>query len=319
MLYSLLRIYVRLAMKIFCPKIILSHPEQLRSGGPLLLAANHPNSFLDAIIIDALFARPVWSLARGDVFRNKFIGKILYRLKILPVYRVSEGVENLQDNYSTFDQCLELFRKNGIVLIFSEGRCINEWKLRPLKKGTARLAISCWEKQIPLRVLPVGINYSSFKRFGKIMRISFGEQIETGVLNGSDTEGQRLLRFNQALQSQLEGLVLTIDPNDVDTLEEQFHFPLPAWKKILLAIPALAGWILHAPLYYAVRGITRSVARHSDHYDSILVGLLLVSYPAYIFLLILLGWLAIPGIWVWGMLLVLPFTAWATANVRREA
>jgi hypothetical protein len=45
------------------------------------------------------------------------------------------------------------------------------------------------------------------------------------------------------------------------------------------------------------------------------VGLLLVFYPAYIFLLILLGWLAFPGIWVWGILLVLPFTAWAAMQV----
>ncbi len=309
-------------MKIFCPKIILSHPEQLHARGPLLLAANHPNSFLDAIILDALFARPVWSLARGDVFRNKWIGKILFRLKILPVYRVSEGVENLQDNYSTFDQCLELFRREGIVLIFSEGRCINEWKLRPLKKGTARLAISCWENQIPLRVLPVGINYSSFKRFGKVMRISFGEQIDAGVWNGSDSEGQRLLRFNQALQSQLESLVLTIEPNDRISLQKHFHFPLPAWKKFLLAIPAITGFLLHAPLYYAARGITRAVARNSDHYDSILVGLLLVAYPAYIFLLMLIAWLIVPGIWVWGMLILLPFTAWAAMQVvgvgRRE-
>ena len=57
--------------------------------------------------------------------------------------------------------------------IFSEGKCINEWHLRPLKKGTARLAISSWEENIPLEVLPVGINYSSFRRFGKNVYYQF--------------------------------------------------------------------------------------------------------------------------------------------------
>jgi 1-acyl-sn-glycerol-3-phosphate acyltransferase len=94
-------------------------------------------------------------LARGDAFKNKFISRVLTKLKMFPVYRVSEGVENLNSNYETFESCKNLFRKNGIVLIFSEGKCINEWHLRPLKKGTARLAINSWEENIPLQVLPV--------------------------------------------------------------------------------------------------------------------------------------------------------------------
>ena len=66
----------------------------LKEKGPLLLACNHPNSFLDAVILDILFEQPVWSLARGDAFSGKTINKILTAVKILPVYRTSEGVEN---------------------------------------------------------------------------------------------------------------------------------------------------------------------------------------------------------------------------------
>ena len=164
-------------MKIFCRKIIVNNRAMLKKQGPLLLASNHPNSFLDAIILDILFQKPIWSLARGDVFRNAFISKILTALKMFPVYRVSEGVENLNSNYETFENCKKLFRDKGIVLIFSEGKCVNEWHLRTLKKGTARLAINSWEENIPLEILPVGINYSSFRRFGKNVIINFGNII----------------------------------------------------------------------------------------------------------------------------------------------
>ena len=75
---------------------------------------------------------------------------------MLPVYRVSEGVENLENNYTTFDACQKIFKKNKIVLIFSEGRCINEWHLRPLKKGTARLALTAWQHNIPLKSFALG-------------------------------------------------------------------------------------------------------------------------------------------------------------------
>jgi 1-acyl-sn-glycerol-3-phosphate acyltransferase len=146
---------VSFAIRIFCRRVIINKPTLLKEKGPLLLASNHPNSFLDSVIIDTLFEQPIWSLARGDVFKNKFATRILTAMKILPVYRTSEGVENLSTNYKTFDSCVELFRRDAIVMIFSEGKCINEWQLRPLKKGTARLAIKAWEENIPLKVLPV--------------------------------------------------------------------------------------------------------------------------------------------------------------------
>ena len=68
----------------------------LNEKGPLLIAANHPNSFLDAIIVSTLFKRPVYSLARGDAFAGKFFTTILTSLNMLPVYRISEGPENLE-------------------------------------------------------------------------------------------------------------------------------------------------------------------------------------------------------------------------------
>src|SRR5687768_1008055 len=136
-------------MYIFCRRVIISKPEMLTQKGPLLLACNHPNSFLDAIILDMLFEQPVWSLTRGDVFKKPLYARILSSLKMLPVYRNSEGAENLSTNYQTFNTCQRIFREKGIIIMFSEGKCINEWHLRKLKKGTARLAIKSWKEGIP--------------------------------------------------------------------------------------------------------------------------------------------------------------------------
>ncbi|MBK8311302.1 MAG: hypothetical protein IPL04_10800 [Chitinophagaceae bacterium] len=80
MLYSILKRIARSALPIFCRKIIINKPEILKIKGPVLLACNHPNSFLDSIIIDTLFKEDVWSLARGDAFKKPFL-KILAALK----------------------------------------------------------------------------------------------------------------------------------------------------------------------------------------------------------------------------------------------
>ncbi len=209
--------------------------------GPLILAANHPNSFLDAIILAILFRQPIYSLARGDAFANNFLSKLLRSLNMLPVYRQSEGTENIGINYTTFDECINLFKKNGIVLIFSEGRCINEWHLRPLKKGTARLAISAWQKNIPLNVLPVGINYSAFRIFGKNVRINFGKIITVTDVDNDLFSGKAVIDFNVKLNEQLKDLVIEIDKHDQQKLKNSFYINQPLIKRILLTIPSVAG------------------------------------------------------------------------------
>lgn len=156
MLYQGLKLASRLAIRLLCRDIRINNPAILETKGPVLLAANHPNSFLDSILLDTLFKEPVWALARGDAFKKKWHARLLQSLRIFPVYRTSEGVENLHVNYQTFNTCVALFKQNQIVTIYSEALCVNEWHLRNLKKGTARLAIQAWEAGVPLTVLPVG-------------------------------------------------------------------------------------------------------------------------------------------------------------------
>jgi 1-acyl-sn-glycerol-3-phosphate acyltransferase len=319
MLYSLLKIWVRLASLIFCRRIIINNRRFLKEKGPLLLASNHPNSFLDAVLLDVLFEQPIWSLARGDAFINKRVRRIFEAVKILPVYRTSEGVENLSDNYKTFDACVQIFRKNGLVQIFSEGKCINEWYLRPLKKGTARLAVKTWEEGIPLKVLPVGINYSSFFRFGKNIFINFGNAIEKKDIDWSTSEGIRNQQFNNLLQLQLNGLVYEIDKTDTDKKRELLTAKNSLLKKILLAVPAVLGYIFHLPLYLPVKYFMQKKKSFlTDHFDSVMIAILTFTYPVYLLLIAVLSFIIIKSLGVFLLVLLLPFTAWAFVQLKPQ-
>lgn len=318
MLYNCLKIYVRLLRPLFCRLIILDKPGILKEKGPLLLAANHPNSFLDAVILDSLFEQPIWSLARGDVFKNKIISRLLNAIKILPVYRVSEGVENLSSNYETFDACKEIFREKGVVLIFSEGKCVNEWHLRPLKKGTARLAINNWEEGIPVKVLPVCINYSSFRSFGKNLFIYFGDPITEKDLPITASEGARIQAFNKELRQQLEKRVYKIPQHDLALQTKLLERKPSRLKQILLAIPAFAGCVLHVPLYQPVKWYTLKKAFHNDHYDSILTALLLIFYLPYLLLLSMLLYGFTGSFFSFLCLLLVPFSAWSYVQLKPQ-
>lgn len=298
MLYAVLKTFTRLFWPLYVRDIRINKPECLKWEGPLLLACNHPNSFLDSVLLDTLFEKPIWSLARGDAFRNKWIARILHALRILPVYRTSEGAENLHINYRTFESCLLLFKKQGIVTIYSEAKCTNEWRLRPLRKGTARLAMQTWSSGIPLRVLPVALNYSSYYRYGKNLIIHFGDVIESDQIPWNESEGKRHQAFNEKLERSLREGVIELAQSDSQGRHLAFHRPISYMMKIALAIPALLGWCLHAPLYFPIRALVAVTSRYNDHFDSIVVGLLLLLYPFYWMGLIYLGftYLGIAGL-----------------------
>jgi 1-acyl-sn-glycerol-3-phosphate acyltransferase len=318
LLYRLLKILSQLALPIWCRRLTINKPEILKENGPLLLASNHPNSFLDSVLLDTVFQEPVWSLARGDVFKKPFYIKLLTALKILPVYRTSEGVENLSENYKTFEECIAIFRKGGIITIYSEGKCINEWHLRPLKKGTARLAVKAWDENIPLKIVPVGINYSSFSRFGKNIFLNFGEIITaTDVINGG-ADGQRHLAFNNKLKSELEKLVFEIPAGNKELRKEKLGVKISLVKRILLSLPAFLGWLLHLPLFLPVKQFSSQKTKGTDHYDSVITGIFLITYPLYLILITVFLLLITCSWWSLLVLPVFPFTAWAFVQLKPQ-
>lgn len=318
MLYRVLKIMAYPALFILCRKITVNKPELLKEKGPLLLASNHPNSFLDAIILDTIFNCPIYSLARGDVFKKKWVRKILSALKILPVYRPSEGVENLSENYKTFDGCMTIFKNNGAILIFSEGKCINEWHLRPLKKGTARLAFKAWEQGIPLKVLPVGLNYNSFRLSGKNIIINLGDIYTATDVPAQGTDGFKNQFFNNKLSGQLSGLVYEIGEKDIQQKQKLLVTPVPAFKKVLLFIPAVAGWIVHFPLYLPAKRAGIKYFLQTDHYDSAVFTLLFLSYPFYLLLLTAIVYYFTGSWWALALLAILPFCARATIQLKPQ-
>ena len=63
--YGFIKIWVRLSLKVFCKQVVVHNPEQLAAKGPLIIAAHHPNSFFDAILIGAFMQQPVQVTVSG--------------------------------------------------------------------------------------------------------------------------------------------------------------------------------------------------------------------------------------------------------------
>lgn len=237
-MYYLLRILVWLGLKIYCRSIRVNQPHLFKCKGPLILACNHPNAFLDAIILGSLFHQPVHFLARGDAFRIPVVRKFLNALGLIPVYRLTEGKEYLNLNEASFDKCQQILNAGGIVLIFAEGLCLNQWILRPMKKGTARIALAAMNEEglsSSVGILPVSLNYNSFSSPGKTVLIHFGAMIGKKDLLPARSEAENMHYFNGLLAERLSAGMLQsgVHPLIVQTLiSNHGRYGLSRLKKI---------------------------------------------------------------------------------------
>jgi 1-acyl-sn-glycerol-3-phosphate acyltransferase len=295
---------VRLALKIFCRNLTVSNREALQIRGALLLVANHPNSFLDAIVIGSQFKETVHFLARGDAFHKPWHAKLLRMLNMIPVYRLSEGRENLFLNDAAFARSKEVLSQNGIVLIFIEGICVHKHQLQPFKKGAARIAMDS-KSLLNFRIMPLGIAYDSFTHFGKKINIKIGDAMETTMLLPYEDAAQNFRYFNAILYNEINKRILI--PKRPGSKQDAFLF-----------LPAVVGLLLHAPIYYFIKSTIRKKTKGTVFYDSVLFGVLLLIYPGYLFLLgLLLNALGLTIPLVFILLLLHPLSAWASVHKQK--
>ena len=201
-------------------------------------------------------------------------------------------------------------------MIFSEGGSKNEWHLRPLKKGTARLALHAWRNNIPLKVLPLGINYSSFRYFGKNMFLNFGNVISKKQFSESLSEGKFIKIFDEKLKEELKKLVYEIEKNDHEKLKDHFFIKQPLARKIFLFIPAILGFIINMPLYLLIHLIIKK--RANDHYDSIMTGALILFYPLYVLAIALITYFITKSLYSFVMLIFVPVSAWSYLQLKNQ-
>ena len=275
--YSFFKLGAKLALKIYCSKTVVHFDEATSYTSPKIIASNHPNSFFDAIVIAVKYPKPIHFLARGDAFNKPLVANFLNALQLIPIYRLSEGKSNLIKNEDTFKRCISLFKENKTILIFSEGLCINEWKLRSLKKGTARLALLALNDGVDnLQIQPTNLNYSSFSKNPKKVLINFNPEFNASVLT-LEQDNFFYTTFNSKLKEGiLDHLQVAKKEEDVAALfyEKKSHA-----QKVALTIPALLGYILNAPIYHFFKKIAQKKTKNTVFYDSVLFGLLLICYP----------------------------------------
>ncbi len=184
MLYYTVRFVSNIGVRVFFRKIYVSNLDLIQDDKPIIFAVNHPTAFLDPVLIEAFIKTTVHFIVRGDVFNNKIARAILTDLKMIPIFRFRDGYSNLKSNQGSMDFCYKTLSQRKNILILAEGETKHEKRLRPIQKGTARMAFGAIEKygDLDVLVVPIGVNYTDSNRFRSEVMIEIGEAIHVKEL-----------------------------------------------------------------------------------------------------------------------------------------
>ncbi len=119
--------------------------EHVPDSGGVIFCANH-RSFLDPFVIGTITRRPMYYVAKQEIFRNRVVAWLLSSLGAFPVNRGTGD----QDMLATAKAILE---RGDAVLMFAEGTRIRPGALGRPKRGVGRLALETGAPVVPVAVI----------------------------------------------------------------------------------------------------------------------------------------------------------------------
>ena len=146
--------------------------------GPLIVAANHPNSLVDAMLVFRCSDRITRPLGRAPLFDRFFLGPVLRALGGIPVHRREDDPEAMHRNEEMFRSAVDALRGGGAIQIYPEGKSHSETHLAEFRTGTARIALQAEEGAdwgLGLSIVPVGITYAAKELARTEVAVRFGK------------------------------------------------------------------------------------------------------------------------------------------------
>ena len=205
--FAAVRGLARLLLGVFYRRIDVLGAERVPARGGLIVAANHHNSIVDAMLLLAALERPLRPLANAPLFRHPVIGPFLRLVGALPVHRRQEAGDDPRKNDALFEATTRTLRSGGGIFIFPEGRTQPEPVLLELRTGTARMLLAAQPADVTL--VPAGLVFRrpGIFREGEAL-VLFGEPLATA--------GKDARELTEELAGALRALI--VEAQDLETL-----------------------------------------------------------------------------------------------------
>lgn len=275
-----------IALHWFYSDVRIIGADRIPGRGPVLVAMNHQNALVDAILALWIVPRELRITAKatlGDTLPGALMMKAV---GIIPLSRASDTSSSSGPirNRHSFEEIIEELRRGGAVLVFPEGKSHNDPEIAPLKTGLARAALRAREAGVRgIKIIPIGITFANKAEPGTAVLAEVGDPI---IMD--DWSGNNAHQLTNTVAERLRAISLLggIAPVEPQSLR----------RNPLIEIVALWGRIMHEiPLHVARReAIRRSADAGEPAMYTMTFGLVavLVSYAIEVPIVwLLFGWI----------------------------
>lgn len=172
--------------------------ERVPMRGPVILASNH-DSFVDIPLLAVVTPRPVWFMAKQELFRSAFRRWFLHAVGGFPVRRDLNDLASVR-------AALSVLRWGRVLGMYPEGT--RSTQLLPFLGGSAWMALVTGAPIVPLRMTGTGDSMppgSLWPRPGRV-RIAFGEALRPGRELDARTRLERTRSITDELRAAVERL-----------------------------------------------------------------------------------------------------------------
>jgi len=219
--------FITIALRLFFRRIEAGGIEKAPTDGAVIFVLNHPNGLIDPALVYVSLSRRVSFLAKSTLFPIAAARFLLKTMEVLPVYRRIDAGADMSKNQQTFEVCHGLLAQNRCIAIFPEGISHDETKLQPMKTGAARIALGALAvgedlRKKGLRIMAVGLYYTSKTAFRSEALIRYGETIEVEPVEldeNGEPPRREVLQLTRQIETALRNVTLNLETaEELDTV-----------------------------------------------------------------------------------------------------
>ena len=219
--YSFLLPYVNWHTRIAYRRFEVHGKERLPKDSAVIFGVNHSNTLMDALVLLAADNIKKVFIARGDIFKNPAVAKLLNFFRILPIFRIRNGVAAVRQNDDSLNKAVDVIHDHVDLYLFPEGTHRTKHSLMRMGKGLFHIALDAnkqFGEKSPVYIIPTAIEYGDYFRYRSTAMIHFGQPINVTEFIQNTTEENEAIIINQLKDILGEEIskLFTYIPDDED-------------------------------------------------------------------------------------------------------
>lgn len=219
MLYHFLKYIFFFVVYVFYRRIHVENEDRVPAEGPVILAANHPNTMMDPLLVALYSGRNPHFLAKSTLFKTWIQRWFLGSAHVLPVYRKQDAEGDMGKNAGVFERCYQSLEAGNTLVIMPEGISQMDGTLHEIKTGTARIGLGAEAQNafdLGVKIIPAGINYDEPTKFFADVHCRYGRPIDLRDYREiyEKDEYEAVYQVTNQIRDALEKLTTTVESSD---------------------------------------------------------------------------------------------------------